>query len=266
MRIAVASERKKFSEPVILETPQDFDAGLTLIKNTGRELSGGAAFDAVMGGIPGPMDKKKTGCVNAPNLPGWNKKPFKAKLQEIFKAPVYLENDTALVGLGETIFGAGMRASIVAYVTVSTGVNGVRIVDGRIDRNAHGFEIGQQIIDAGGALCKKCGGNGRLEDYISGAVTERRFKKKPYEILNAGIWEQLAEWLAYGLNNIIVHWSPDMVVVGGSMMKEIGIPLERVNFHLKKILKIYPALPSLQHAKLGDLGGLYGALAYLRKI
>lgn len=264
MRIAVASSREKFSEPVILETPKDFDVGLAFIQNTAKELSGGAVFEAVIGGIPGPLNKEKTMCVNANNLPKWNKKPVKAKLQKIFKAPVYLENDTALAGLGEAIFGAGKGAAIVAYITVSTGVNGVRIVDGRIDKNEYGFEIGQQFIDAGVSLCKGCG-KGRLEEYISGAATERRFKKKPYEITNLEVWEELAEWLAYGLNNAILHWSPNTVVIGGSMMKKIGIPFKRVNFHLRKILKIYEP-PALKRAELGDLGGLYGALAYLKQI
>ena len=40
-------------------------------------------------------------------------------------------------------------------------------------------------------------------------------------------WEELAETFAIGLHNTILHWSPDRVVLGGSMFNEIGISVER---------------------------------------
>ncbi|MFV1917705.1 MAG: ROK family protein, partial [Patescibacteria group bacterium] len=107
---------------------------------------------------------------------------------------------------------------------------------------------------------------GHLEAHISGAAVEKRYGKKPYEITDDKFWDELARLLAFGLNNTIVHWSPDVVVLGGSMMKKIGIPIDRVKFHLKKILKIFPELPEIKKAELGDLGGLHGALYYLKQV
>ena len=75
----------------------------------------------------------------------------------------------------------------------------------------------------------------------------------------------MARVLAYGLNNTIVYWSPDIVVIGGSMMKKIGIPIDRVRAHLSGILHIYEELPQVAHSTLGDIGGLYGALALIKK-
>ena len=46
---------------------------------------------------------------------------------------------------------------------------------------------------------------------------------KPYEIPQAdAIWDQLAYYLAHGLRNSILYWSPDVIVLGGSMI--IGDP------------------------------------------
>ena len=48
------------------------------------------------------------------------------------------------------------------------------------------------------------------------------------------------------------------------MIGEAGIPLERVEVHLKRFNRANPALPEIVLASLGDLGGLWGGLACLR--
>jgi len=182
------------------------------------------------------------------------------------KIPVYLENDAAIVGLGEAMNGAGRGEEIIAYITVSTGIGGARIVDGKIDRNIFGFEPGHQIIDPTGMLCPMCDSAGHLEGHVSGVALEARFNKKAYEITDPQIWEEEAKWLAYGLNNTAVYWSPSVIVLGGSMIiKSPGISIERVSHHLKKTLTIFPERPRLVKAELGDIGGLYGALEILKQ-
>jgi predicted NBD/HSP70 family sugar kinase len=174
-------------------------------------------------------------------------------------AEVYFENDTALVGLGEAHFGAGQGSDIFVYVTVSTGVNGVRIVDRKIDRSAQGFEIGGQYLATEGTTS--------LEDLISGKSVEKHYGMHPKELgADHPLWEESARILAYGLHNTILHWSPNKIALGGSMMKEIGIPVERVAHHLSAILKKFPKAPPLVHAELNDLGGLWGGLARLRQL
>ncbi|TAN58722.1 ROK family protein [Patescibacteria group bacterium] len=191
------------------------------------------------------------------NLRGWSKKPLAKELKKIFGAPVLLENDAGLAGLGEAVYGAGKGKKIVAYLTISTGVGGARIVDEKIDKNAFGFEPGHQIV----FLNKKFT---TLENIASGTAIEKKYGKKPFEIFDAKIWDNVAKDLAYGLHNVAVLWSPDIIILGGSMMKKIGIPVERVKFHLSKILKIFPKSPLIKKSKLGDLAGLYGALARLK--
>jgi len=265
-RLAVSRDGKSFDEPKIVDTPQDFNAGMSLFQKITLELSGGGKINAVAGGIAGPLDREKTKLVNSPNLSGWIDKPLKETLQKILKIPVYLENDAAIVGLGEATNGAGKGEEIVAYITVSTGIGGARIVDGKIDRNIFGFEPGHQIIDPAGTLCPICGFAGHLEGHVSGAALEARYHKKPYEITNPQIWEEEAKWLAYGLNNTAVYWSPSVIVLGGSMIiKGPGISIERISFHFKKTLSIFPEHPRLAKAELGDVGGLYGALEILKQ-
>ncbi len=263
MRLA-SSDGKSVLKTVILDTPKNFEEGIQLFKKTALDLAGAETIERVAGGIAGPLDKEKSTLLRAPHLPGWVDRQFRQKLSEALNAPVFLENDSALVALGEATQGAGKDFNIVAYFTISTGVGGARIVGGKIDDNSSGFEPGHQIIDPGNALCRTCE-NGELESYISGAAFEKRFGQKPYEIIDSAVWEETAKFLALGLHNSIVHWSPDVVVLGGSMMKEIGIPIDRVKYHLEKTLNIFPVLPKIKKAELGDLGGLYGALEYLKQ-
>lgn len=267
MRIALSKDGVSFEEPTIVPTPKDFDAGMRTFAETAKILAGGNTIKAAAGGVAGALSRDRKTLLNAPHLKGWNGKPLSQALSQALGAPVHLENDTAIVGLGEATAGAGKGYGIIAYITVSTGVGGVRIVDGKIDRGAMGFEPGHQIIDAGGALrSASVGGFGHdLEGIVSGTAITERYGKKPYELTDAAFWDEMARLLAFGLNNTIVHWSPDAVVIGGSMMKKVGIPVDRVEAHLRGILHIFPELPVIKKAELGDIGGLHGAIAYVKQ-
>lgn len=271
-RIACSKDCYSFSEPVKVDTPKDFDAGIKLIAETARELCQGEPIECAGGGIAGPLNSDRSALLNSPNIPGWIGKPLKEELVRAFGAPVVLENDTAIVGLGEAHHGAGKGKNIVVYITVSTGVGGVRIVNGFIEKSRFGFEPGHQIIDMAGAACPECNaphvhpdGKGHLEGYVSGTAVERRFGKKPYQIPQSDpLWKGLAYSLAVGLNNTVVHWSPDIVVLGGSMIVgDPAIPLREIEQSLKQLLGIFPEQPIVKAAELRDVGGLYGAMVFV---
>lgn len=263
MRVVSADRKKFLAEPVIVNTPKNFYDGIETLKNIINNLANGTPVEAIVGGVAGVLNPEKTGLAKSPNLGEWVGGDIKKALMETFNVPVSIENDSAFVGLGEATYGAGRNSSIVVYLTISTGVGGARIVNGVIDENALGFEPGHQIIDPDNTLCPSCEGND-LEAYVSGASIEKRFGKKPYDIHDEKVWDEIAKFLAYGLANTLVHWSPDIVVLGGSMMKEVGIPIPAVKKHLAEILKIFPTIPEIKKAELDDFGGLYGALSYAR--
>lgn len=267
MRIASSKNASDIEQSKIILTPEKFEDGMTVFKNTVSELSGGEKIEAAAGGIAGPLDKERASLLNPPNLPGWANAPIKSELERICGSSVFLENDTAIVGLGEAVSGAGKDYNLVVYITVSTGVNGVIIQDGKIAPSAMGFEIGKQIVNFDGEkFCPSCDEPGYLESYISGSNIERKFGKKPYEVNDPALWEELAKTLAVGLNNVAVFWSPEIIVLGGAMvLGNPGISIDRVKFHLSELLKIFSEHPRIEKAALGDVGGLYGGLAFLRQ-
>lgn len=264
MRLAVSRDGKNIEEPKILKTPKDFDEGMALFKKTVLNLSSGEKIKVSAGGIAGPLDGNKERLINSPNLPDWINKPLKEAIEKITSAPAYIENDAAVVGLGEAIVGAGGDYAIVVYITVSTGVGGARIVDGKIDRSAMGFEPGHQILEINGLLCPTCGIPGHLEAYVSGTAISKKYGKKPQNITDDKVWDEVAYYLAFGIHNSLLHWSPDVVILGGSMMKHIS--LQKITENLHKILTIFPKAPLVKRAELNDKGGLYGALSMIQNI
>jgi len=243
-RIAYSVDGEIFETPEVFETPKDYEHGLKFFIEKVKIITSGREIKKIVGGM-------------SRSIADWNVEKFKTDLEKEFQAQILIENDAAMVGLGEANWGAGRGFEIVAYITVSTGVGGARIVNGKIDERAIGFEPGNLIMDINTGKT--------LEKMISGKALEERTGKHPKEITDKGVWDEFAKILSYGLNNIIVEWSPNVVVLGGSMITgNPAIPLDEVEKHLKEILKIFPELPIIKKAELGDFGGLYGGLAYLK--
>ncbi len=245
-RVAASGDLASFGTPIIIDTPQSYDEAMGRIVEASRAVSGGP-IERVAAGMPGGR-----------NLPDWRGKPLAQDLEARLGAPVVLENDAALVGLGEAVYGAGKGADIVAYLTVSTGVNGARVVRGRIDESHQGFEIGGQYLSIGEEPQT-------LESLVSGrAISERFDIASPKELgKEHEVWEELARTLAFGVHNTILHWSPERVVIGGSMMNEIGISVPRVEAHVRSLMQKFATVPPIAHSALKDLGGLWGGLALL---
>lgn len=261
MRIAVSSDGKTLLNSKIIPTPLDFNQGIQSIKQTAEQLTKGEKITTAAGGIAGPISKDKTMLVKSPHLPNWVGKNLKNELENVFNSSVILENDAILEGLGEANYGAGKGYEIVAFVTIGTGVGGSRIVNGKLDKNAQGFEPGHQIIIPNGNNCN-CGGKGHLESYVGGVYLERIYGKKGEDIKDASVWDEISKHLSIGLTNSIVHWSPDVIVLGGSVSQ--SIPLDKIDSYLKEYVTIFPTVPDLVKAKLDNDAGLLGALTLLR--
>lgn len=256
-RMAVSLTGDKLDTVKMFPTSHNFEEAMLQMKKVGDELSKGEKYHAVVSGVR--AYNKKTGQLfNQPNFPMWVGEPLLLKMKEMFGNDVFLENDAALVGLGEAIYGAGKGSDIVAYITLSTGVGGAKIESGKIDRSNYSFEPGNMLISA------KNGEVDYLENLISGSAIEKKYGQIPTELDDDLAWEEITELLAIGLSNTAVMWSPDVIVLGGSVPKKLNF--EKVNAYFKRFCKIYPEVPVVKQALLDETGGLYGGLAYLQKL
>lgn len=260
MRIGVSTDGKIITDKKIVPVPENFDQGIEVIKQISNELAKGEKIQSVAGGIAVVFNSDKSMPISTSHLHGWVNKPLKQALQEQFQATVTLENDTAVVGLGEANALTDTN-NIVAYLTISTGVGGVRIVNKKIDQASFGFEPGHQIIVINGDTCH-CGGKGHFETYVGGYYLEKKHNMKAENIKDPSIWDEVAKYAAVGIHNTIVHWSPDLIILGGAVAE--SLPLEAVQKYLGQFLTIFPKAPGIVKSSLGNQAGLYGALALLR--
>jgi predicted NBD/HSP70 family sugar kinase len=254
-RVALTEHREAFLEPVVFPTPQDFESWMEMLIETTTTMLAGKKVHGVVAGIPGTITNNGTIEIT-PNLPEWKDVKIKQRLEERFSCAVLLENDAALVGLGEALFGAGKNHPIVAYLTISTGVGGVRIVDGKIDRNMYGFEIGHSIIDAHEQR--------DVESLISGGALEKRFGKPSHEVHDVHLWEKINHYAGIFGANTTMYWSPSILVYGGPVMNDLHI--EIIEKEARQFLHMYKEVPLFVRATLKDFGGIYGALALSKTI
>ncbi len=265
-RVAISVDKKTISDYRILDTPDNFKEGVRLIVSTAIELSKGVRITAICGGVGAPLNKEKRSVTLSyrnidKSLSSWAGEPLYDELENKLGAPVFLENDASIIGIAEAAQIENYKSKIIAYYTVSTGVGGSLINYGKIAPNKFGFEPGNQIIDPSQTLCPNCEKPGRLEDLIGGNYIKKRTGKLPEEINDKDFWNNIEKFLAIGLINSTVHWSPDIIILGGSLMRKISI--ENIKRHFKEKLLIYPELPEIRLAKLENLGGLEGAITFL---
>lgn len=257
LRIAASDATGTIEESVILDTPADFEAAVAIFANTARDVARGRTIESGTVGVAGLLSMDRRILLRAPHLRKWEGKNVEDVFGQALGAPVRFENDVALGALGEARSGAGVGASIVGYIANGTGVNGARVVDGRLDRAAFGFEIGWQLLGIDDSAPE-------WGSLVSGAGLAEKYDKPSSEITDQAIWNTCADHFAYGLYNTILHWSPDRVVLGGTLFTERVIPLDRVLDTLRSINTALDELPDICLAKLGDRSTLYGATFFAK--
>ena len=234
-----------------LPTARPWSAARKVLVGATGELFLGHKVQEVVMGLPGVLDQKQTKLQRAPNLPDWQQQPIKQDMRRIYRAPVTLVNDAVLGAVGEAQHGAGKGAAIVGYLSVGTGIGGARVVHGAIDRYTVGFEPGHQIIDQGRTL----------EELIGGRTLEHRFGTD-WSSLTADNWHWIEQWLAIGLVNITNLWSPNRIVLGGSVVQRGRISMVRLRTLLRRWLRTISEPPAVVKASLGDQAGLWGGARF----
>lgn len=188
-------------------------------------------------GVPGPVDTVNRVMKLSSNLKGFVDYPLAQKLEEATGLPTFMDNDANVAGLVEARVGAGKGYPIVYYVTISTGIGGALVVDGKVISGRRGYagEIGNLIIDpyrepfnnlnagaseseaSGRALTRK-GQAVFGEDKINhaGDVFALYDQKDPEAIK---LVDQMTTDLAVLFSHISLITDPHMFVIGGGMTK-----------------------------------------------
>ena len=227
---------------------------------------------------PGPIDTKRGLALGIPTLAGWDNIPIAQMVGTAVSLPVQLENDGIAAAMGEWTFGAGKGLDNIVYVTISTGVGGGVIIDGRVARGRMGMaaHIGHMTVERDGVVCS-CGNRGCWEAYASGTAFGRRIAghaiadlpdpKAVFAAATLGDTRALelvaeqADWLGIGIANLLHLYSPDVVLLGGGVAN--GFALLRQGIEARIATNAMPAFQAVpvRPAGLGENAGLIGAAA-----
>jgi predicted NBD/HSP70 family sugar kinase len=264
-RVTVSEDLETFSDVDSFKTPVTFEEGVEKICASIKKLTDND-ITAIAGGVRGLLTEEKDGIQNDAILSQWVGKNLVTSLQVFGDIPIFLENDTAMAGVGEALYGAGRESEIVAYHTISTGVGGVKVENGEIDIASTGFEPGHQILDIDRTILGE-DITPTLENLVSGTALGERFGTNAYDIPQSDVvWDELAEYLAQGLRNTILYWSPDVIVLGGSMIVgDPAISVDAVRKYTVEAIDGFVQTPLIAKAELGDHAGLFGAMAILKQ-
>ncbi len=263
-RVASFDNGNHFLTKLKFPTPQQYEEGIDVIGKAVEELRKNEKVDAVAIAIAGALDKLGGRILTSPNLKDWEKKPLVYDMtQTVGASRVILENDAAAAAIGEARMGSGKGKHIVAFLTLSTGVGGARVINGSLDVSAMGFEPGSLIVNMDETMPIGNFVFGSLESYVSGTGFRQRFWMAPETCEDPSVWQQYARWLAVGLANIVDLWSPNIIVLGGGMVHRSSFFLEQTRKLLAERIP-FPQPPPIVIGALGDEAGLWGGITLLQ--
>ena len=225
-------------------------------------------------GIAGQINYKKDIINYIPNIKGFENVNLKKIIRKTIGENIEIDNDVKCFALAENRFGKFKGYNNVVYLTIGTGIGGVIEVDNRLYRGENNIagEFGHMVINSNGKKCT-CGNKGCWEQYASGRAIEKVYfelykqKKKARDIAKDSargikkdkkVIKKTASYLAAGFINIMNTINPEIIVIGGSVVKQKEILNLAKKDALKKVL-IPARKTKIIRSNLGDEAVLVGA-------
>ena len=260
-----------------------YSAGLESMAIMLREMANSDRVEIAGIGIgsTGPVDSLTGEFGELDFLPHWRRQNPVQDLAKVFGVTVALENDADAGALAEAAWGAGRDKSRLIYITVGTGIGGGIILDGKLYRGVEGAhpELGHQVIDLSGPPCS-CGFNGCWEALAAGpamstwtqsecqspANDSYRTAEQICQMARKGdqlalrAVEREARYLGLGLANLINLFTPDIIVLAGSLMKSAPLFLDGIRATIRSGCRFVPQEKTeIALASLGEDANLIGA-------
>lgn len=251
------------------------------------KLCPGAARGAVGGiglSLAGPIDTETGTVTRIPTLTGWDGLPVAKALSERTGIPAMVENDAIAATLGEWRHGAGKGVRNIVYLTVSTGIGGGAVVDGRLLHGRRGIagHLGHMRMVQEGPTCP-CGAVGCFEALAAGPALRDRaviasrsgtgFLAGLTEIDAIHVFEgaragdrlcrdlvaEEAMYLGQGITSVIHMFSPDRVIMGGGLSQAFDQLAPGIHDIIRRdAMPPFKTVPVVKAALGGD-SGLVGA-------
>jgi len=230
----------------------------------------------------------------SPNLPGLREVLLGDIVQEKLGKKTFIINDANAAALGELHYGAARDARNFIYITISTGIGGGIVIDGKIYTGAIGIagEVGHMTIDDNGPICS-CGNRGCWEMLASGTALSREARLRISKGVKTSILEyaegnienvsaqaiqraaekgdklakelvaQTGYYVGVGLASLVNIFNPELIVIGGGL-SNIGDMLLEPAFKTAEKRAYKEAFQAVRFssAELGRNSGVIGAATF----
>jgi glucokinase len=235
---------------------------------------------------PGPLDTASGIVIHITTLPNWENFPLLRRMKEQFNLPLVLENDGVAAAYGEWKHGAGQGVNNLVYATVSTGLGGGVVVDGRLLHGRRGMasHIGHISIAREGPVCT-CGRVGCFEAFAAGTALGNRASEiakssqgwlahvAKSEAVDArhvvegarqrdpeclALLNEEARLLGSGFASLLHLYSPDVIVMGGGVSNAFDLLEEEIHATIQREAMAPFRDVRVVPATLGDNAGLVG--------
>ena len=208
------------------------------------------------------------------NIPNYTGVQLKKRLEEIYKVPVFVENDVNAMALGEGYFGAGKDEKDFLCLTYGTGIGGAIVVNREI-YYGNSFSAGEfgSIITHGDVRKEKWGYfDGSYEKYASVTALVQKAAELNSSYKNGrilfesiekdGVKPLINDWIdevLLGLVTLIHLFNPSCIILGGGIMAQPYV-IERIQGQIyDRIMPNYRNV-NIKNAQLSNEAGMYGAV------
>lgn len=266
-------------------TDADYDATIhRLIESIDGVLKhSNGTVESVGVSLPGLIDPSTGTAIYVPYFK-WRDIPVAQQLSSAVGLPVRIDNDANAVALAELWFGRPEVSDARDFIMVlaAEGIGTGIVFDGQIYRGERGAagEFGHMIIGTHAPVPCSCGNRDCWEAFSSERATVARYQTlvgNPSDITFTEIVDRalsgetnaekalvdMALCLGIGISNLVVGFSPEVVVVGG----EITRAWDLVEDALKDTIEhsVRRGLPSARilPSTLGENPTLMGALSLI---
>lgn len=253
-RVARSVDEKTFDEPTVFDTvAHNFETGIQNVIHAARSVAHNETIDRCVIGIAGRFSDDYETLLDSAHLPGWEKHNLAQTLRDALGCSVLIQNDVALGALGEANEGAGAGAHVVTYIAVGTGIGGRKVVGGYLDESDY-RSVGHQSVTIDGVTK-------RLEEFVSGTTVMKEHGVRASDLDNPAEWDRYARAFAHGLHATLLAWSPERVMLGGTLCSDTMLSIPRIKKHLATLRT---DIPEIVYATL-PYPGLTGALVYAKQ-
>ena len=219
-----------------------------------EEISALGSIESIGVGVPGLLDMVSGTVLDLPNLAGkWTDVPAKAIMETALAIPVHVINDVKGFTIAELELGAARGATTAVCYAIGTGIGGGVVTNGKVHFGIGGAagEFGHIIVNPDGVKCS-CGNRGCVESLASGPAIIGEANRRVVQgfttslttmidddlnRMTPGLVEQAAQdgdaearevleragyYLGLSMAGIIAAIAPEIVVVGGGVVKPHG--------------------------------------------